>query len=121
MLLYDDGTGTISFSNGSDIFVVEKAAIAAGQELGIRLLTYQPSEGARVDVLPANTTFRPTHFGFDTGREYDYVLSPDAYASTAVDGTTPAYAVLYNDKPVAPLSRIEWWDGVTNASMAEVL
>jgi len=65
----------------------------------------------RVELLAANTTFKPTHYGYDPSVNWDYVLTTESYRNTMEDAITPTYGLIGGSNPYRPIDiLIPWLD-----------
>lgn len=108
----DTDNNTFTYYNGSGIMVLDKRAIIIDNlEVGPLINVLQPSKNVRADLLAANTTFVPDHYGYDTSVEWDYVLTEADYRNVMEDGVTPTYGLIGGANPWMPyLGFISWFD-----------
>ncbi|KAH8892938.1 subtilisin-like protein, partial [Thozetella sp. PMI_491] len=107
----------VTFYNGSGIMEINKRiAIQDSAYLGPFYGVYQPNLMDRVDVLPANTTFVPTYYGYDMSVPWDYQPSSQAYSGTWVDGKMGTYAVVSAKADATPQTLLPLWNGISKLS-----
>lgn len=124
IIMYNEDTSTIAnYYNGSGIMVLDKRPIII-QDLDVGPLfnTLQPSWNVRVELLAANTTFVPTHYGFDVNQTFaQVVLTTATYRNNMEDGTTPTYGLQGSNPgmPVAGVIDFEDMDVIANTDEFE--
>jgi hypothetical protein len=115
-LIYSSASnGTFLYCTGADITeflreTPESAAVLFG--------TFKADLDRRVYVLPANTTFKPTAYGYNPSIKLDYAPTHQPYQGTWVDGKTPVFASIESGISGInyPSSYGLFWDQVQTAS-----
>lgn len=96
IIMYSEDTEEVAnYYNGSGIMVLDKRPIIIDDlDVGPLFNTLQPSWNVRVEILAANTTFVPTHYGYNPNQTISpVVLTTATYRNVMEDGTTPTYGV----------------------------
>lgn len=106
IIMYNEDTeDVVNYYNGSGIMVLDKRPIIIDDlEVGPLFNTLQPSWNVRVEILAANTTFIPTHYGFNPNQTISpVVLTTATYRNVMEDGETPTYG-LQGSNPGLPVA-----------------
>lgn len=109
---YDPRFDNFTYYNGSGIMIIDKAPVIwYDYEVGPLINCLQPTGNLRVELLAANTTFKPTHYGYDPTVEWDYIPVTEPYRNDMEDGITPTYGVIGGVNPSMPIEvLIDWGD-----------
>lgn len=96
VVMYNEDTESIvNYYNGSGIMVLDKRPIIIDElDVGVLFNLLQPSYNVRVDLLAANTTFKPDYYGYNRNQTITpVVLTTEDYRNVMEDGTTSTYGV----------------------------
>lgn len=109
MAKWDESAGDYEFVD-EDIVTYNTAA---GEEPNIVFFARQPSYNQRIDLVAANTTFKPTYHGFNSSSDLNTTTPklPIVDDFGGAESFGQIYSVLYE----MPLYReIAWWGGLDN-------
>lgn len=110
---YNEDNGNFTYYNGSGIQVLDKKPIIINElEVGPLVNVLQPTYLCRADLLAANTTFKPTYYGYDNTVEWNYVLTTETYRNVLQDGVTPTYGLIGGYLPYRPAMILLDWENL---------
>ena len=117
---YNEDNGNFTYYNGSGIQVLDKKPIIIDElEVGPLVNILQPTYLCRADLLAANTTFKPTYYGYDHTVEWNYVLTTETYRNVLPDGVTPTYGLIGGYLPYRPAMIFLDWENLAVISPNE--
>jgi hypothetical protein len=120
ILFFSVDKNEIVTDNGSGVIIIDRSKFTPFiDNIGPLFSSFQGTPYFRVDILPANTSFVPTFYGYNSSIQWDYVFPNTSYKGMLDDRVTPTYGLLDSGTPWRPVAGYPPWNDLDTAAIGD--